>query len=185
MQAAEVRDNCTCFGGKVGCTACGGQTTVVCGDCQGHGRVKAFEQLTVHFRVESQVEVVHDTKIPDKLLRQVRGEVLVDDRATPAVKCPALGPRVDERTTKLLKKSQSVPEDRIRLLFQHLHVEYVSIQEVRYRYRNSPVQSLWIYGGEQQIYAPGAPRPWVKLAAIALGCVLAVGAVVAVVAGLH
>jgi hypothetical protein len=61
MKAVEVRDNCTCFQGKVGCSACGGQCTVVCGDCRGNGRVKIFEHLTVHFRVDSQVEVIHAT----------------------------------------------------------------------------------------------------------------------------
>jgi hypothetical protein len=181
----EVRDNCTCFNGKVGCTACGGQGTVVCGDCQGNGRVKTFEQLTVHFRVDAQVQVIHATKIPDKLLRQAGGEVLVDERATPAVECPAVDPQVDDRTAKLLHKSQSVREGQARLLFQHLHIEHVSIQEVRYRYRNSPLLSLWIYGSEQRIYAPGAPRPWGKLAALVLGCVLVIGAIVAVAASLH
>ncbi len=185
MKPVEVRDNCTCFNGKVGCTACGGQCTVVCGDCQGNGRVKSFEQLTVHFRVASQVEVIHATKIPDKLLQQVRGEVLVDERATPAVNCPTVNREVDDRTTKLLQHSRSVPEGQTRLLFQHLHIESVSIQEVRYRYRHYPLKSLWIYGLEQRIYAPGAPRPWGKLAVIALGCALVIGAIIVVAASLH
>jgi hypothetical protein len=184
MKPVQVRDPCTCFNGKVGCTACGGQCTVVCGDCQGNGRVKTFEQLTVHFRVHSQVEVIHTTKIPDKLLHQVRGEVLVDDRARPAMKCPTVDPAVDNRTARLLQQTQSVPEGQTRLLFQHLHIEAVSIQEVRYHYRNSPLQSLWIYGLEQRIYAPGAPRPWGKLVAILLGCALVIGAIVAVVVSL-
>ncbi len=180
----EVRESCTCFNGKVGCTACGGQCTVVCGDCQGNGRVKVFEQLTVHFRVDSQIEVVHATKIPDKLLQQVGGEVLVDDKA-PAVKFPAVAPQVADHTAKLLHKSQSVHEGQTRLLFQHLHIESVGIQEVRYRYRQSPPKSLWIYGSEQRIHAPGSPWPWGKLAAIVLGCALAVGVLVAVAASLH
>jgi hypothetical protein len=61
----------------------------------------------------------------------------------------------------------------------------VSIQEVRYRYHNSALKSLWIYGQEQRIYAPGAPRPWGKLAAIILGCALVVGGIVALLASLH
>ncbi|HEY7329230.1 MAG TPA: hypothetical protein VH592_16430 [Gemmataceae bacterium] len=185
MQPVQVRENCTCFSGKVGCTACGGQGTVVCGDCKGSGRVKTFEQLTVRFRVDSQVEVIHATKIPDKLLQQVHGETLVDDRATPAATCPTIEPRVDEHTAKLLKKAQAVPEGQTRLLFQDLHIEYVGIQEVRYRYRNSSPKSLWIYGSEQQIYAPGVPRPWGRFAAILLGCALLIGILVAVVASLH
>jgi hypothetical protein len=185
MKAVEVRDNCTCFQGKVGCSACGGQCTVVCGDCRGNGRVKTFEQLTVHFRVDSQVEVIHATKIPDNLLQQVHGDVLVDDRTVPAVRCPTVDPQVDDRIAKLLHNSQSVHEDQTRLLFQHLHVESVSIQEVRYRYHNSPLKSLWIYGSEQRIYAPGSPWPWGKLAAIVLGCALLVGAIVVLIARLH
>lgn len=180
MQPVQVQDNCTCFNGKVGCTVCGGQRTVVCDDCQGHGRVKTFEQLTIHFRVDSQVEVIHATKIPDKLLQQVHGETLVDNREAPALKCPAVDRPVDERIEKLLKKSQSVAEEKTRLLFQHLQIEYVSIQEVRYHYHNSALQSLWIYGSEQRIHAPGSPWPWGKLAAILLGCALVVGILVLV-----
>lgn len=185
MKPVEVRDRCTCFDGKVGCSTCGGQCTVVCGDCQGNGRVKTFEELTVRFRVDSPIEVIHSTKIPDKLLQQVHGETLIDERTAPAVKKPIVDPRVDERIAKILLKSQSVPEGRTRLLFQHLHIEYVSIQEVRYRYRNSPLKSLWIYGGEQRIFAPGTPWPWGKLAAIVLGCALTVGVLIAVVASFH
>jgi hypothetical protein len=92
---------------------------------------------------------------------------------------------VDGRAAKLLQESQSAPANKTRLLFQHLHIEYVGIQEVRYRYRNSDLRSLWIYGADQRIHAPGAPRPWGKLVAIVLGCVLAVAAVIAVVAGFH
>jgi hypothetical protein len=185
MQSVQVRDNCTCFNGKVGCTVCGGQCTVVCGDCQGHGRVKTFEQLAVHFRIDSQVEVIHATKIPNKLLQQVHGETLVDDRAAPAVKRPFVDHQVDDKIEKLLRNSKSVPEDKTRLLFQHLQVEYVSIQEVRYRFRNSSLKPLWIYGSEQRIYAPGAPWPWGKMAAILLGCALVAGIFIAVVASLH
>jgi hypothetical protein len=185
MKPVQLRDNCTCFGGKVGCGTCGGQGTVVCGDCRGHGRVKTFEQVTVHFRVDSQSEVIHETRIPDSLLSQVGGEVLVDDRGTPAVKAPRVESRVDNHAAKLLQQSQSAPESKTRLLFQLLHIEYVPVQEIRYRYRNSPVKCLWIYGIDQRIHAPGAPRPWGKLAAIVLGCALAVGAVIAVLAGLH
>lgn len=185
MQPVQVRDNCTCFNGKVGCTGCGGQRTVVCGDCQGNGRVKTFEQLTIHFRVDSQVEVIHATKIPDKLLQQVHGEILVDDREAVALKSPAVDRPVDERIEKLLKKSQSVTEGQTRLLFQHLHIESVSIQEVHYRYHNSALKSLWIYGREQRIYAPGAPWPWGKLAAILLGCAFVVGILIVLAAGLH
>jgi hypothetical protein len=185
MKPVQVRDNCTCFAGKVGCGTCGGQGTVVCGDCRGHGRIKTFEQLTVHFRIDSQTEVVHETRIPDHLLTQVRGEVLVDERGTPAVEAPRVDSRVDHHAEKLLRQSQSAPEGKTRLLFQHLHIEYVGIQEVRYRYHHSPLKSLWIYGAEQRIYAPGAPRPWFKVAAIVLGCAAAVGALIAVVAGFH
>lgn len=185
MQPVQVRDNCTCFNGKVGCTPCGGQGTVVCGDCQGNGRVKSFEQLTVHFRVDSQVEVIHTTKIPDKLLQQVHGEVLVDERSVPAVQCPKVDQHIDDRIARLLKKAQAVAEDRTKLLFQHFHVEAVSVQEVRYRYRRSEPKSLWIYGSEQRIYAPGSPWAWGKLAAIVLGCAVVVGALVALAVGFH
>jgi hypothetical protein len=97
LQPVTTRERCTCFGGKVGCGGCGGEGTVVCGDCQGHGRVKTFEQLRVHFRVEHRTEVVHATRVPDRLLGQARGVVLVDEQAAPALASPKVGPRVDDR----------------------------------------------------------------------------------------
>lgn len=187
-QMVNTRENCTCFAGKVGCNVCQGQGTVVCGDCQGHGRVKTFELLSVHFRVDDQTEVIHATKVPDSLLKKATGAVLIDDRATPAVQCPRVESQVNDRVAELLQRSQSVEKDRTRLLFQHLHIESVGIQVVRYRYRNSPLKYLWIYGNEQRIHAPGVPRPWGKLLGIGLGCVLVVAAIVAavaVVAGWH
>jgi hypothetical protein len=92
---------------------------------------------------------------------------------------------VDDRLAEMLRRSQSVKEGETRLLFQHLHVEYVAIQEVCYRYRNSPVKSLWIYGTDQRIHAPAVPRPWFKFAAVALGCVLLAAAVLALLSGWH
>jgi hypothetical protein len=185
LQTVEVRDNCTCFNGKVGCNPCHGQGTVVCGDCQGHGRVKTFDELSVQFRVDSLTEVLHATKIPDALLKRARGEVLVESRAAPAVQCPRVVHHVDERVAQLLKLSQSQSQEKTRLLFQHLHIESVAVQEVQYRYRNSPVKYLWIYGKEQHIHAPGVPRPWARWAAIGLGFVLVVAAVVVALAALH
>jgi hypothetical protein len=185
MKPVQVRENCTCFAGKIGCGTCSGTGTVVCGDCQGHGKVKTFEQLTIQFRVVPVVEVVHETHIPDQLLTQVRGAVLVDERGEPAVEDPRVESRVDNHAAKILRQSQSVQAGKTRLLFQHLHVEAVGIQEVRYRYHNSPVKTLWIYGSEQEVYAPGAPRPWGKLVGILFGCALAIAAIIALVAGLH
>jgi hypothetical protein len=179
MRPVNARETCTCFGGKIGCKSCKGQGTVTCRACKGHGRTRTFEQLDVHFRVQGQTEVLHATKIPDALLHQASGEVLVDDRAAPTVACPFVDAQVDGRVADVLQRSQAVAPDKTRLLFQHLHVEYVPVQEVRYRYRNSPLKGLWIYGKEQRIYAPGVPRPWAKLAAVGLVLLLVIVGVIA------
>jgi hypothetical protein len=178
-ETVTVQDPCTCFQGKVGCGSCGGAGTVICGQCQGHGRVKTFEQLDVHFRVETKNDVVHETRMPDELLKRAHGKVLCDERGTPTVQRPRVDGAADGRIAQLLEQSQPSAPGKSQLLFQQLHIEYVPIQEVRYRYRKSPVKYLWIYGDEQHIHAPGVPRPWGKLLAILLGCLLAVVAVIA------
>jgi hypothetical protein len=183
-ETVNVREACTCFHGKVPCGSCGGAGTVVCGQCQGHGRIKTFEQLDVHFRVENQTEAVHETRMPDALLKQTHGKVLCDERGTPTVPPPTLDGAVDGRVAQLLERAKAAGHSHSRLLFQHLHIEHVPIQEVRYRYRKSPPRCLWIYGDDQRIHAPGAPQPWGKLAAIILGGLLAVAAVIALLVGL-
>lgn len=171
----NVRESCTCFNGKVSCSGCGGQGRVVCGQCQGAGKLKTFDVLNVRFHCPVLSDVLHGTKVPKSLLGRATGKVLIDEQATPAVSYRGVAQDVDSRVDALLKQAHSAPDGKSRVLFQHLYVEQVNIQEVAYRYGNSPVKHLWIYDDEQQVHAPGAPRPWGKLALILGGAAAVIG----------
>jgi hypothetical protein len=161
----DVEEKCTCHGGLVNCTSCNGQGTQTCPECAGAGRVKSFEQLTVHFFCPVLEDVVQGTKLPDNLLTRVTGAVLVNQRGELIERSPPVTPEVERRVEELLDKARANDARTRRILRQDLHVEQVNIQEVHYNYRGQD-KCLWIYGNEQQVHAPGMPRPWWKLAAL-------------------
>jgi hypothetical protein len=138
--------------------------------------------LTIAFRNETLTDVLDPTAMPDPLIGKAKGEVVIHERGPLLDRLPAVKPEVDQRVRALLEKSQKLNADESRLLFQELHVERVSIQEVVYRYRNSDLKRLWIYGEDQRIHAPGVPRPWGKWILIVVGIIAAVTGIVLVVA---
>lgn len=168
-----VTDACTCAGGKVTCQTCNGNGRLTCPACAGSGRTKVYEQLTVTFRAASARAVLDETALPDNLIAGARG-VTVADRRVPRLDGPALvSAAVDGRVSELLQKALAIDERGTRVLFQHLHVEEITIHEVRYRYAGV-TRTLWIYGDDQQVHAPGAPSRWYRLygmAAAVLGIV--------------
>lgn len=171
-----IRENCTCFTGKVQCTGCSGTGTQTCANCRGAGRIKTSERLTVHFHCPILTDVLHGAGVPNHLLRKASGEVVVDERAAPTVGGSDMPPEIQQAANALLQRAQPVDASKSRILLQWLHVERVQIQEVLYQYSGSS-KRLWIYGNEQHIYAPGVPRPWGRLAAILGGALLVVGAI--------
>lgn len=177
-QTEMVRENCSCFGGKTDCSFCHGRGKNTCGTCSGSGRVKTYDVLTVDFHSNKLTEVLDATGVPDHLLTRVSGETQVDDRCERFETGACVTPEVDSRVAGMIQKSQAINAQDSRLLFQHLRVERVGVQEVVYRYYNSPTKRMWIYGSEQAIYAPGAPRAWGKLLAIAGGVLAVVAAVI-------
>jgi hypothetical protein len=177
-----LRENCArCFGGKVTCSPCQGHGRVTCGACTGSGRLKVFDQLSVRFHHKVMKGVLDATGVPDHLIGQVRGDVVVDERRDIIDRCPAVAPEVDHQANTLLQKAREVNQAETIVLQQHLHIERVPINEVVYRYpdEKSPAQRLWIYGAEQTIHAPGAPTEWGRVLLVLGGVLLGLAAGIA------
>jgi hypothetical protein len=139
-----VQDVCSCGGsGRVSCTHCGGAGTQQCAECAGSGRVKTFDVLTIHLSCPTLNAVLHGTGVPDDLPGAARGDVLADEQAEILECSTALPPAVAERVTKLLEEARPVDASRTRVLFQHLHVEQVNLQEVQYQHGGKE-RRLWI-----------------------------------------
>jgi hypothetical protein len=175
-----VRDNCTCFGGKVNCTTCAGRGKVTCGTCAGSGKVKTFDLLTVKFHVVDRSEVLNTTAVPVEHLRASSGKVRVVEDGERITTFPGVSPEVDKQANALLHESHA-PRADARLLFQRLRIEEVSVHEVRYRHGSGPAKQLWIFGDEEKVHAPGAPWSSGRLAAVIGGAVAVAAVVVGVV----
>jgi hypothetical protein len=175
-----VRDNCTCFGGKVNCTHCAGRGKVTCTGCAGSGKVKTFDLLTVKFHVADRSEVLNTTAVPEEHVRGASGKVRLVEDGERITTFSSVSPEADRQANALLHESHAQTAD-ARLLFQRLRIEEVSVQEVRYRYRNGPAKQLWIFGDEEKVYAPGAPWSGPRLAAVIGAAAAVVAVAVAVV----
>jgi hypothetical protein len=177
-----VRENCTfCMGGKVNCTWCQGRGRQTCSSCEGQGRVKFFQELTVHFRVAAGEQVVGGGALPGPLALRGQGEVLFDHtlpRIEPGV---SVAPDVDSHVAQMLEQSQHEDKPDTRLLFQYLQVERVPVHEVTYTYRGPRVRRLWIYGADEQVHAPRAPWRWGLLLTLLAGCAAGIAAVILLV----
>jgi hypothetical protein len=179
-QTRTVRRPCSCSGGQVVCSTCGGNRMLTCSACAGSGQVKSFEQLVVHFQTAAQAEVLDVTPVPDKWLGRFTGEVLVDQQA-PRIECPDSLPEAAFAKTKdLLSKSQEVDERQTRIIQQRLHVERLPLYEVKYKYAGVERQ-LWICGNEHDLYAPNAPRNRQRVFWVSAGIVSAIAAVIGLV----
>jgi hypothetical protein len=143
------------------------------------GQVKTFDQILVRFQAASHGEVIDVTPVPDQWLGNLSGEVLVDQKARRIDDCPSVPDEVVRKANALLEKSHDTDESQIRVILQALHVERIPLQEVCYTYAGVE-RRLWICGTEQELYAPKAPWQRGRLAALVLGAVLVVLAVVAV-----
>lgn len=171
------QESCSCFGGKVSCGSCMGSGQHTCSRCQGQGRIRSFDLLTALFRFIKLEDVLDATDMPDALLGKVSGEVLIDEREERLSKSARVSDEVDVRANRLLSKSQNIPNTRIVLHFQRLHIEQVGIYEATYRYKEHPEQRLWVYGAEGKVYAPNAPKSWGRILLFALGVLALLGVI--------
>lgn len=186
-QPRAMQSACSCAGGMVSCSQCGGNGVVRCSSCAGSGRVKTFDQLVVRFQSTAQAEILDVTPVPDAWLGKLTGEVLTDEKATRIDSCDGL-PESPARTAReLLAKSHDVDEQTTRIVLQALHVERLPLHEVRYKYAGVE-RRVWICGNERGIHAPNAPynrgRWFTMIGGVVLGVSLAIGAAVWLLASL-
>lgn len=175
-----LRRGCTCTGGQVICSGCGGNGMVRCGSCAGSGQVKTFDQLVVRFLTAKEGEVIDVTPVPDKWLGGLKGDVLVDQKAPRIDGCEAVPDHVAQKAQELLARSHVIDEKQDRILLQLLHVERIPLQEVRYKYAGVERQ-LWICGAEQALHAPNAPWNRQRVIALISGLVVAVLAAIGLI----
>jgi hypothetical protein len=165
-----VQEPCSCHMGQVTCKSCSGHGQITCPTCGGACRTKQFEQVTIAFRSATEHDLIDPTDIPDHLVGASKGEIVAERRAPRLDEPPPVTGDVDQRVRALLKKSHDIDERKTRLLFQHVQVQQIDIQEVRYRYASKSLR-LWVYGSDAQVYAPGVPWHWQKLLWIPAGIV--------------
>lgn len=173
-----VNESCSCIGGQVTCSSCGGSGHKTCSSCNGSGRIRTFDLLTVDFRCPTLTDVLDATGVPNPLLGTVTGKTVADERAERIPDVVRLDADADQRIAALLAQSHSVQAGQTCIHFQHLHVEQVPIQEVTYRYREGEPKRLWVYGAEAQVFAPDAPKSWLRIFAVALFVAATVGGIV-------
>jgi len=178
-----VQKMCMCMGGKVRCSACAGRGTKVCGECQGHGALKFSNVLNVRFHAVTLTDFVNPSAVPDQLIQASSGDILHENRAGRITDFPGIADEIDRRTRDALRKSQTAGDAAPRILFQNLCIQRVPVHDVSYQYSHSGPKRLWIYGKENSVYAPDAPRPRGKILMIAGAMVLCVLVIVAIMAG--
>jgi hypothetical protein len=179
-QPQMIRRQCSCSGGQVVCSECGGNGILRCPNCAGSGQVKTFDQLVVRFQTAAQAEVLDVTPVPDNWLGRLSGEVLIDQKAHRIEACESLPEAAAGKALELLNKSHEVDERQTHIIMQALHVERLPLYEVAYKYAGVERQ-LWVCGNEQDIYAPNAPRNRQRLFWVIAGTVLAIAALVGLV----
>jgi hypothetical protein len=170
--------------GKVTCPLCDRSGRVTCPTCRGAARLKHFQQLWVAWNTQVTDEVIERTDLPDDLIGGAVGIVIhaeEEDHLEPAAG-GAGGPYrgggrvnadVNEVSNKLIQSHRF--KGGTKLHRQSLTVRAVPVYEARYPW-GKETRRFWIYGTDQQVYAPEFPLSISRLG-------MAIGIPVAVVGG--
>lgn len=156
MVPRMVQRPCHCGTGLIVCTTCQGSRFLTCPTCTGSGAVKTFDELVVRFQVAAKGELIDVTPVPDKWLAKRGGVAVLDVREPRIERWEKIPDAAEVKVQELIERSHAVDASEYRILLQHLQVECIPIQEVRYKYAGAEKQ-LWICGSDQAIYAPAAP----------------------------
>lgn len=172
-----VQRGCHCGTGRIVCTTCQGSRFLTCPTCTGSGSVKVFDELVVRFQVAAKGELIDVTPVPDKWLAKRGGAPVLDVREPCIERWEKIPDAADAKVRDLIDRSHDVDANEYRILLQHLKVERIPIQEVRYMYAGAERQ-LWICGTDQTIYAPSAPWNRNRMYGLFAAIVIPLGALI-------
>jgi len=170
--------------GQVTCSNCDGSGRVTCPTCRGATRLKHYQELFVSWNTHVTDKVIEKTDLPDDLVGGAVGIVIhaeEEDRIEPSASGGG-GPyrgggrvntEVNGAVNELLQGHRF--RDGTKLHRQSLVVRAVPVYEARYRW-GKETRRFWVYGTDQQVYAPKYPLSIVRLG-------MAIGIPAAVVGG--
>lgn len=184
-------ESCSCIGGTVTCSSCGGDGRVTCGSCEGEGRLVHFVRLDVVWRQHVTRQVLEKTDLPDNLVPKARGVAVVDEEA-PRVEAAAGGagpgpyregggrvnPEVNAAANELI--AGHVFPAAVRPHRQRLLVRAVPVYEARYAWRDGG-RRFWVFGTDRKVHAPEFPVSVGRIGLLVAAVLALVGGAIALV----
>ncbi len=175
--------------GRVTCSTCGGTGVVTCSTCNGARRLRQFKNLNIVWTNHVSEEVIEKSDLPDELVSGAQGTVLLKEEEDRVSEMPegAGGPfrgttRVNtevHRAANRLLRSHRFPQSET-LHRQRLVVRGVPVHEAHYAW-GKETRRFWVFGLEEQVYAPSYPLSILRIAGVTAAGLAAVGLVVAMI----
>jgi hypothetical protein len=165
------------------CSVCEGSGEVECETCEGTGEVRRFEVIEVVWRNEVTERVLEKTDLPDELLPDVEGVVVLceeDKKLEPGFGggdgpfrggAQRVNLEVDDAVNDLL--AAAVFEKGPKLRRQRVTVRAVPVWEAHYTWGREE-RRFWVFGTDCQVHAPRYPLSIAKilgLVMVALGMI--------------
>ena len=162
--------------GQVTCSTCSGSGRVTCPTCDGATRLKHYQRLHVEWKTHVADDVIEKTDLPDDLVTGAVGIVVhaeEEDRLEAVNQGTSEGRggpyrggggRVNAEVNQVANRliaSHRFPGG-VKLHRQALVVRAVPVYEARYRW-GKETRRFWIYGTDEQVYAPKYPLSIVRL----------------------
>ena len=166
-----------CSGGQVSCRGCGGDGKVTCPACEGRGRVKTFDVVEVVWKHCRDEGTINPMGVPGRKLHKVSGVPLFSARQ-PSFSCyngPV--PEINREVDRFLATASANHAADGRVRFQHLNLERIYVDKVRYARGRGQEKVLWMFGAEGEVHTSGLPLwAWGRVAglgaAVGLGLLL-------------
>ncbi|MFH4973944.1 hypothetical protein AB6A40_000653 [Gnathostoma spinigerum] len=138
------------------CSHCKGHGKKPCSSCGGSGSVRTYTKLRIAFGLERS-EFFTECEIPEKLLRNVKGQVLFDEErpyVLPLKKYPVQ--LINDKSREMCKAHLQKCLGTCRIIMQRHCLIAIPIAKVTY-HLGSRSEFFWIYGTEHSCYAPKYP----------------------------